>query len=194
MIVLHGLGDSMEGYTWMRKELRLPWLNLLLVNAPDPYFGGYSWYDIHENPSPGVTRSRELLVRLLDEWKQRGHPTEETVLFGFSQGCLLTYEIGVRYPHRLAGLVGVSGYVFEPEELLRHRSPVAEHQKFFITHGTQDALLPIDKVRKQVELLQAAGLDLQFTQYPKEHTIHGQEEILAIRNFLGKCYSETAAS
>ena len=45
MIALHGLGDSMEGYRWVSHELRLPWLNYLLVNAPDPYHGGFSWYD-----------------------------------------------------------------------------------------------------------------------------------------------------
>jgi predicted esterase len=45
LIMLHGLGDSMEGYRWMPEALNLPWLNYLLVNAPDPYYGGYSWYD-----------------------------------------------------------------------------------------------------------------------------------------------------
>ena len=37
MVVLHGLGDSMEGYRWLPSALRLPWLNYLLVNAPDEY-------------------------------------------------------------------------------------------------------------------------------------------------------------
>src|SRR2546421_11134739 len=45
MIVLHGLGDSMEGYRWLPAALGLPWLHYLLVNGPDPYFGGYAWYD-----------------------------------------------------------------------------------------------------------------------------------------------------
>ena len=40
MVVLHGLGDSMDGYRWMPQELDLPWLNYLLVNAPDDYYGG----------------------------------------------------------------------------------------------------------------------------------------------------------
>jgi len=37
MIVLHGLGDSMDGYRWLRRAMGLPGLNYLLVNAPDPY-------------------------------------------------------------------------------------------------------------------------------------------------------------
>ena len=39
MVVLHGLGDSMEGYRWLPGALRIPALNTLLVNAPDG-----SWY------------------------------------------------------------------------------------------------------------------------------------------------------
>ena len=45
MIVMHGLGDSLAGFRWITEAMQLPWLNYLLVNAPDEYYGGYSWYD-----------------------------------------------------------------------------------------------------------------------------------------------------
>ena len=45
MVMLHGLGDSIEGYRWLPEAMALPWLNYLLVNAPDDYYGGYSWFD-----------------------------------------------------------------------------------------------------------------------------------------------------
>ena len=44
-VVLHGLGDSLAGWRWLPGALDLPWLNYLLVNAPDEYYGGYSWFD-----------------------------------------------------------------------------------------------------------------------------------------------------
>src|SRR5437867_3495952 len=59
LIMLHGLGDSLAGYRWMPEALGLPWLNYLLVNAPDQYFGGYSWYDFIGDIAPGVERSRK---------------------------------------------------------------------------------------------------------------------------------------
>ena len=61
LIVLHGLGDSSQGWEWLPGELRLPWLEYALVTAPDPYYGGYSWYDLPGDAGPGVRRSRELL-------------------------------------------------------------------------------------------------------------------------------------
>src|SRR5688500_13309085 len=114
LVALHGLGDSCDGYRWLPQMLDLPWLNYLLVSAPDPYYGGFSWYDFAGDPAPGVRRSRDLLFAVLDGLREQGHPTDRTVLLGFSQGCLMTWEIGLRYPHRLAGCVGISGYVHEP--------------------------------------------------------------------------------
>lgn len=34
-IMLHGLGDSIEGYRWLPQAMQLPWMNYLLVNAPE---------------------------------------------------------------------------------------------------------------------------------------------------------------
>ena len=65
MIVLHGLGDSTAGYQWLPSVLELPWMNYLLVNAPDPYYGGFSWFDFAGDFRPGVERSRKSLVALL---------------------------------------------------------------------------------------------------------------------------------
>src|SRR5438105_8041178 len=106
LIMLHGLGVSIEGYRWMPEALNLPWLNYLLVNAPDQYFGGYSWYDFLGDIAPGVERSRKLLVELIEATQKKGFPAEKIVLGGFSQGSLMSVEVGLRFPQRLAGIVG----------------------------------------------------------------------------------------
>src|SRR5689334_9808563 len=82
LIVLHGLGDSMEGYRDVPDRLRIPWLNYLLVNAPDPYYMGYSWYDFAGDAAPGIRRSRNILTTLLDSLRSK-FPSEQTGLFGF---------------------------------------------------------------------------------------------------------------
>lgn len=194
MVVLHGLGDSMAGYRGLPPALNLPWMSYLLVNAPDEYYGGFSWYDYANNPGPGVERSRKLLFDLLDQQRAAGFPTEQTVVFGFSQGCLMTLEVGLRYPHRFAGLVGISGYAHEPEKLAREMSPVAKEQKFLITHGTQDPLIPLDKVRAQIQLLKAAGVRIEWREFEKEHTIAGLEEVAVIRDFVAGVFTAIIAA
>jgi phospholipase/carboxylesterase len=189
MVVLHGLGDSMEGYRWLPSTLNLPWLNYLLVNAPDSYFGGYSWYDFAADAAPGVVRSRALLFDLLDEQKSRGFPVDQTILFGFSQGCLMTIDVGLRYPERFAGLIGISGCVHEPERLLQEMSAVARQQRLLITHGTNDPLIPFGVVREQINRLKAEGLHITWHEFPKAHTIAGEHELGIIRDFIRIRYS-----
>jgi phospholipase/carboxylesterase len=188
LIALHGLGDSVAGYRWLPSALGLPWLNCLLVNAPDPYYGGYSWYDFEGVPGPGIARSRELLFTLLDTQRAQGFPTGQTTLFGFSQGCLMVWEAGLRYPHRFAGLVGISGYAHDPPVAVKQLSPQARHQRFLITHGTEDPLIPFEEVRQQVDFFTSAGLRLEWHEFAKPHTIAGEEELDLIREFIQAGY------
>jgi len=188
IIVLHGLGDSMDGYRWMPQALPFPWLNFLLVNAPDDYFGGYSWYDFDGDAARGIERSRRILFELLDQQDRNGFPTEQTVLFGFSQGCLMTWEVGLQYPRQLAGLVAISGYVHEPERLLKKKSPVALNQRILSTHGLMDPLIPFEPVQQQVETMKSAGLNVSWHEFAKEHTIAGEDELSVIRTFIRDCY------
>lgn len=183
LIALHGLGDSMEGYRWLPGALQLPKLNVLLVNAPDAYYGGFSWYDFAADPGPGIERSYRAIEALLEAQEQSGYPPEQTILFGFSQGCLMTMETGLRYKTRLAGCIGVSGYVHEPERLLRIQSPVAGGQRFLTTHGTRDPLIPFEKVERQYQGLKGAGIQIDFHPFDKVHTII-EPEIDLFRRFI----------
>ena len=183
-IMLHGLGDSIEGYRWLPEAMRLPWMNYLLVNAPDEYYGGFSWFNFGGDTAPGVMRSRKLLTQLLDAQQANGFPTGQTILGGFSQGSLMSLDVGLRYPHRLAGIVGISGYVYQPEELVAQLSPVAFEQRLLVTHGTKDPLIRFADVREQINLLKAAGLNIEFHEFLKAHTIAGEEEIEIIRSFV----------
>jgi phospholipase/carboxylesterase len=183
-IMLHGLGDSIEGYRWMPEAMNLPWMNYLLVNAPDEYYGGYSWFDFGGDILPGVVHSQKLLLELLDAQSAKGFPTDQTVFGGFSQGCLMAIDVGLRYPHRFAGIVGISGYICQPEELLEQLSPVAFEQRLLVTHGTKDPMIRFADVREQINLLKAAGLKIEFHELLKAHTIAGEEEIEIIRNFV----------
>ena len=186
MVMLHGLGDSIEGYRWLPEAMNLPWLNYLLVNAPDDYYGGYAWFDLNDIV-PGVQRSRKLLFELLDDLRVRGFPAEQITFGGFSQGSLMAVEVGLRYPHRFAGVICISGWVCEPEKLLQELPPVAKQQRLLMTHGTGDPLLPIAQVRPQIPLLKAAGINVEWHEFAKVHTMI-EEEIVLMRDFVSAGY------
>lgn len=187
-VFLHGLGDSADGWSALPEELALPSLNYLLVNAPDEYYGGYSWFDYPGDIAPGIHRSRKMLFELLDDLRAKNFPADQITLGGFSQGCLMAIETGLHYPHRLAGIVGISGWVFEIENVIRDLTPVAKSQRLLITHGHFDPLLPFGEAQKQAKQLQAAGLSVAWHEFPKAHTVHGEEEFAVVREFVRAGY------
>jgi phospholipase/carboxylesterase len=102
----------------------------------------------------------------------------------------MTIDVGLRYPQRFAGLIGVSGYVHELERLVGELSPVAREQRLLITHGLQDPLIPIQPVRAQIAVLKSAGVRIEWHEFVKAHTMI-EEELVLIRDFVRPRYSST---
>jgi len=184
VVVLHGRGDSPAGFRWLPQAMAFKDVNYLLVRAPDRYYTGYSWYDLPPNQGPGILRSRHALDALMLEIEAAGYRTEHTILFGFSQGCLMTLEWGGRTERSFAGFVGISGYCFDPVRLAEEMSASAKKAAWLITHGTVDATLEYSVTEGQVRYLIEAGLPLEFHSFVKEHTIDDALEIPMLRTWI----------
>jgi phospholipase/carboxylesterase len=184
MVVLHGLGDSPQGFLWLPGFLRIDSLNYLLLTAPDAYYEGFSWYNISENPLQGILRSRRVLAEVFSSLEEAGYPPETTFMLGFSQGCLMTLEFGARHQHRLAGYVGISGYSIDPGVLVQEMNPEVTRGNWLITHGTYDELIPVEKVREQIRVMQNAGFAIDYREYAKAHTVDPEKELPEIRAWL----------
>ncbi len=182
-IVLHGLGDSLEGFRFLPDLFGLPRLNYLLLNAPEPYYIGYAWFDL-EDPAPGILAGRALLRGLFAELVEQGWPSRDLLLFGFSQGCLMSIDFGLRYEHPLAGIVGISGYAAFLDRLDAELHPQALRQAWLITHGDEDELLPIARTRGQIERLKAAGVPVEWHEFSKGHTLDPDLELPLIREWI----------
>jgi phospholipase/carboxylesterase len=184
VIGLHGRGDSLAGLGWLPQAVGLDEVNYLLLNAPDPWEDGYSWYDLAPDQEPGIRRSRARLVALLDQLGQQGWESHDVVLFGFSQGCLMAMDVGQRYAKPLAGICGISGYLFFPNRIAAEALPHARTMPWLITHGTRDQLLPIETTREHVRLLQAVGIPVEWHEIDKGHVFHPRQETPLIRGLF----------
>jgi phospholipase/carboxylesterase len=184
LVVLHGRGDSPDGFLWMPETLALPQLSYLLLQAPDDYYGGYSWYAMAPDQLPGILRSRELLAQVFAEVFKQGYRPENTLLFGFSQGCLMTLEYGGRALPKLRGYIGVSGYAYDADALAAESKPELKLADWLVTHGTRDDVLPIARTREQIHFLNQSGFQIEYQEYEKVHTIDEAEELPKIREFI----------
>ncbi|MEI6567484.1 MAG: hypothetical protein WCR20_12475, partial [Verrucomicrobiota bacterium] len=66
---------------------------------------------------------------------------------------------------------------------------VARQQRLLVTHGTLDPMIPIAMARGQMKLLQQAGVNLSWNEFPKVHTISDEGELDLIRSFVEAGYS-----
>ena len=175
MIILHGRGDSSEGFTSLPPFLEIDEMNYLLLDAPFEYFTGLSWYQLPPDQLPGIRHSSQLLAETLDMLFEEEFNADESFLFGFSQGSLLTFEFGARYHKVLAGYIAVSGYIYDAPKLLTEMSQEAGTSNWLCTHGTYDNVLPFETSKEQVEVLQEGGFDVEFKAYAKDHSIDREE-------------------
>lgn len=183
LIVLHGRGDSSEGFLNLPDFLKIPQMNYLLFDAPFEYFGGHSWYQLPPNQLPGIEYSSHLLTECLDALFESDFRAEESFLFGFSQGSLLTFEFGARYEKVLAGYIGVSGYVYDVARLLQEQNLNATASSWLATHGRYDNVLAFEESQTQIKQLQESGWAVEFHAYDKDHSLD-RDELLMISEWI----------
>ena len=188
MIILHGRGDSSQGFTWLPPYLKMDNMNYLLLDAPYEYYGGCSWYGLPPQQEEGIVHSSAILTEIFDELFKEEFDVSQSFLFGFSQGSLLTFEFGARYHKVFAGYMAISGYIYDAEKLLIEMNPKVKEAKWLCTHGTSDGVLPYFTSMSQVEVLQKGGFDVEFKDYDKDHTLV-EEELGMIVGWMNKTSS-----
>ena len=94
---------------------------------------------------------------------------EQVVLFGFSQGTMMSLHVAPRREDEVAGIVAFSGRLLEPELL---SDEVVSRPPVLLVHGDQDDVVPVDSLPKAAEALQGAGFKDVFAHIMKG-TAHG---------------------
>ena len=201
VIVLHGLGADGTDFLPFADEIDLSaigpvrWLLPRAPVRPVSVNNGYrmrAWYDIFEfgaqaaNPREDETGLRDSFTAvhaLIDREVARGVPAHRIVLGGFSQGCAVTLGAGLRYPARLAGLVGMSGYLPLAATTAAERRDANALTPIFLAHGQRDAVISIERGTATRDALKALGMAVEWHAYPMEHSVSA-EEVADLKRFL----------
>ena len=187
MILLHGRGGKAEDFTWIAQRLDFEDMHYLLLNAPDSYDEGYSWYLDAPHQMEDIKHSSVLLTQTFDMLFEKDFDVCGSFLFGFSQGGLLTFEFGARYDKRFLGYIGVSCQLNDPVVLLQEMHPKHKSANWLCTHGKSDEALPYHVSKRQMEELQCAGFNIDFKSYEKGHNIL-EDEIDMTKVWMQKLY------
>ena len=198
IIVLHGLGADGNDFVPIVRELDLSAVGpvrFVLPHAPAipvTINGGYvmpAWYDIlgadlaKREDEAGLRLSRASIESLISREKARGIPSHRIVLAGFSQGCAMALLTGLRHEERLAGIVGLSGYLPLAATTAAERSGANTVTPIFLAHGKMDPVVPIDRAIASRDLLESLGHAVEWHEYPMAHSVC-MEEIADLNQWL----------
>jgi phospholipase/carboxylesterase len=200
VIWLHGLGADGHDFVPIVRELDLsglPGIRFIFPHArtmPITINNGYvmrAWYDItgaelvrHEDET-GLRASQQEIEAFIAREKARGIPASRIILAGFSQGCAMTIQTGLRHPETLAGMICLSGYVPLADKLPAERTEASLATPIFMAHGRHDNVVPFARAQASHETLVALGYQVEWHEYAMQHSVC-LEEVQQLSTFFKK--------
>jgi phospholipase/carboxylesterase len=203
VIWLHGLGADGNDFVPLVNELDLsglPGIRFVFPHAktmPVTINGGYvmrAWYDItgaeltRREDEGGLRSSQRDVEALIAREKARGIPASRIILAGFSQGCAMTLQTGMRHPEKLAGMLCLSGYLPLATSVGEERSAESLATPIFMAHGTHDNVVPFIRAQQSKDVLESLGYQVEWHQYAMQHTLC-LEEVQDISKWIRRVIS-----
>ena len=170
VILLHGYGADGNDLIGLAPPLSqvLPKAEFVSPNGPEPCRAspmGRQWFPIsyldgssEKEMNDGFVRASETLHAFVDaEIARSGLASDRVALLGFSQGTMMSLEVGLRRSERLAGIVGFSGRLLRAETLT---GEIASRPPVLLVHGADDPMVPPASLEDAEKALSAAGVEV----------------------------------
>ena len=167
VVFLHGYGSNGDDLMGLAPYWRdaLPHTVFLAPNAPQPCPGapgGYQWWALtgltSGSRSAGVRQAAPPLNAYLDaQLANYGLSDDRLALVGFSQGTMMALHIGPRRAQTLAGIVGYSGMLADPDALA---AEVSSKPPILLVHGEEDPMVPFGAMGQAETRLSTLGFEV----------------------------------
>ena len=189
LLLIHGLtGDENSMWVFAHQLPSTYWM--IAPRAPYPAeASGYSWREKFEPSEFGQPTIEQLrpraddLIRLVDEYSASvGIDAYTFDVMGFSQGGVMSNVLAFLYPQRI-GKVGIlAGFVPSGLESLVPERPL-NGKPFFVTHGTRDQMVNIERARASMSILERAGAHVTYCEDDVGHKVSANC-LRALKDFL----------
>lgn len=171
-VMLHGAGGAAEGGLSLLQALADA--HGLLIIAPASR--GQTWDLLLRDYGPDVA----LIDRALEQtFAQYAVDAARLAIGGFSDGASYALSLGLTNGDLFTHVIAFSPGFAAPAD--QQGAP-----RLFISHGTRDAVLPIDRCsRRIVPQMQQAGYDVVYHEFDGPHTIPPAIAQAALAWYLG---------
>lgn len=180
LVLIHGYGSNEADLFSFAEELPSKYHIVSLQGLRHVPFGGFSWYDIdfvnmekHSNFDQALASCNQIKDFIEQFIQEQNLSSEGVTLCGFSQGCILSYSLALHHPELIRRVVALSGYP-ELHILPKEYKKEVVSLKFFISHGSEDAVIPVEWARKIEPIMQQLNINYVYNEYPAGHGINPQ--------------------
>lgn len=173
IILLHGYGSNEKDLFDLRSFFPK---NYIVISVRAPYSlstgGGYQWYESatingkRDGKKDQLDNSRQLITTLITQVVKKYKADAKNVyVMGFSQGAIMSYQVGLTDPAAVKGIGVLSGTIFNSLKPMVKASPELNRLRIFISHGTADERIPFNDGKAASDYLKSIGLKPEFHAY-----------------------------
>lgn len=191
IILLHGYGSNEADLFGLQSQLPA---DFIVISARAPITlseNSFQWFrmetvnGVMQGNQQDLKSSREKIKAFIKEATAKYKADAKRVyLCGFSQGAMMSYEVGLTAPELLKGIAPLSGKIFESLKGLIKSTAALKALKIFIGHGDADTRVAYRFATEAASYLKKLGLN------PILHTYNGlphsisQPELKDLRSWL----------
>ena len=196
ILLLHGYGGdgkdiSMLAYNWKRHLTNTVFIcpNGHEVCSINP--NGYQWFDLSTEDENYILDQSLKGERILNEFiseikKEFNLSNNQICLSGFSQGCMMSINLGLVSDAEYNCIVGFSGKIINKKNL---ENRIKTKPKFLLIHGDLDTIVPPNNLLESKDFLLRQKVNV-ITKMIKdtEHTIPLDASSLALEFIKSNLY------
>lgn len=171
VVFVHGYGADGADLLGLSDGLapQLPETVFFAPDAPQKSLAnpmGFQWMPVSrldgatgQEVETAMARSVVLLNQYLDKvLADEQLSADRLLLFGFSQGTMMSLHVALRRAEQLAGVVGFSGALLHAGRL---PDEVVSKPPVLLLHGDADMMVPPESLPAAVQALRGSGIDVQ---------------------------------
>ena len=161
VVLLHGYGGDGNDIAQITLNWKrfLPNTLFICPNAPEVCSinpSGYQWFDLSQDNEVFILKESKkneiILKKFLDEInKKYSLPNSKICISGFSQGCMMSINVGLSSNEKYSGILGFSGKIINKEELSKR---INNKPEILLIHGENDDIVPCVKSLEAKDFLE----------------------------------------
>ena len=161
IILLHGYGGdgadiSSIAFTWKR------FIDDTIFLCPDGYQvcklnpTGFQWFDLSIDDKDYVTeevkKAEKILIQYIEQIKKKYDlNNSQIILAGFSQGCMMSINLGLICSQSFKSVIGFSGKIIDREDLKKR---IISNTDMLLFHGDADEVVPPSNLLEAKDFLE----------------------------------------